>query len=70
MQELANIIRDYLELPEYFEITEETLVADLIDDSLSMLELVMELEEQYDVNIPSPEKLITVGDVFKITKGV
>ena len=36
-------------------------------DSLDLFELVMSLEEEYDVEIPSEdlEKILTVGDVIK-----
>ena len=50
------------------EITmDTTFVDDLGADSLDLFELVMSLEDKYDVEIPSEEleKLLTVGDVIK-----
>ena len=36
-------------------------------DSLDFVEMVMELEEEYDINIPDEdaEKLVTLGDVIR-----
>lgn len=49
------------------EITENTnFKDDLNADSLDLFELVMALEEEFDIEIPSEdlEKLVTVGDVL------
>lgn len=49
------------------EITENTsFKEDLNADSLDLFELVMALEEEFDIEIPSEdlEKLLTVGDVL------
>lgn len=49
------------------EITEDTnFKDDLNADSLDLFELVMALEEEFDIEIPSEEleKLVTVGDVL------
>ena len=53
---------------EESSITETTSFKDdLGADSLDLFELVMSLEEEYDVEIPSEdlEKILTVGDVIK-----
>ncbi|WP_099467554.1 acyl carrier protein [Konateibacter massiliensis] len=44
---------------------------DLGADSLDLFELVMALEDEYSVEIPSEdlEKLVTVGDVVDYLKG-
>ncbi|MCM1192193.1 MAG: acyl carrier protein [Butyrivibrio sp.] len=50
------------------EITEDTSFKDDLNaDSLDLFELVMALEEEFDIEIPSEdlEKLVTVGDVLK-----
>ncbi len=46
---------------------ETSFVNDLEVDSLDMVELVMELEDEFDVNIPDEdaEKIQTVGDAVK-----
>ncbi|MEG1504717.1 MAG: acyl carrier protein [Lachnospiraceae bacterium] len=49
------------------KITEETTFKeDLGADSLDLFELVMALEEEYNVEIPTDdlEKILTVGDVI------
>lgn len=48
------------------ELTEETsFTEDLNADSLDLFEMVMELEDKYDVKIPSEdlENIKTIGDV-------
>ena len=50
------------------KITEEThFVNDLGADSLDTVELVMELEEEFDINIPddAAEKIQTIGEAVK-----
>ncbi len=46
---------------------ESSFVNDLGADSLDIVELVMELEDEFDVNIPDEdaEKIQTVGDAVK-----
>ncbi len=46
---------------------ESSFVNDLGADSLDIVELVMELEDEFDVNIPDEdaEKILTVGDALK-----
>ena len=53
------------------EITEETSFKDDLNaDSLDLFELVMALEEEFDIEIPSEdlEQLVTVGDVINYLK--
>jgi acyl carrier protein len=65
--ELRKIIAEQLGVdPE--KITPETsFVNDLGADSLDTVELVMELEEEFDLNIPDDEaeKMQTIGDVLR-----
>ena len=54
------------------EITPEShFIDDLGADSLDTVELVMQLEEEYGIEIPDEdaEKLQTVGDVVKYIEG-
>ena len=56
---------------EGVDITESTnFKDDLNADSLDLFELVMALEEEFDIEIPSEdlEKLVTVGDVLDYLK--
>ncbi len=53
------------------QITAETsFVNDLGADSLDTVELVMELEEEFDINIPddAAEKIQTVGEAIEYIK--
>lgn len=47
-------------------------VEDLGADSLDVVELVMALEEKFDVEIPDEdaEKILTVGDVIKYIESI
>ncbi len=49
---------------------ESSFVNDLGTDSLDIVELVMELEDEFDVSIPDEdaEKIQTVGDAVKYIK--
>ena len=48
-------------------INANTRIADLGADSLDTVEMVMELEEEYDVNIPDDvaERIQTIGDAIR-----
>ncbi len=65
LSQLAEIFEDVVDVPAA-EVTEEKLLADDLDvDSLSMVEVVVVIEEKLGVKLPEdtvPE-LRTVGDV-------
>lgn len=46
---------------------EATFVDDLAADSLDIVELIMNIEEELDLEIPDndTEKIVTIGDVVK-----
>ena len=70
LEKLAAVIREQLNL-EDVEITEKSnFKDDLGVDSLDLFELVMSLEEEFGVEIPSEdlEKIATVGDVVNYLK--
>jgi len=50
--------------------TESTFVDDLAADSLDIVELIMAIEEEFDMEIPDSEaeKIVTVGDVIEYIK--
>ncbi len=50
------------------EITLETSFEDMQIDSLDMVEIVMDLEEEFDVSIEAGEGLKTVGDLVEFIK--
>lgn len=66
LEKVKEVIEDKLNA-EGVEITEDTSFKDDLNaDSLDLFELVMALEEEFDIEIPSEdlEKLLTVGDVL------
>ncbi|MCD8121850.1 MAG: acyl carrier protein [Clostridiales bacterium] len=70
LEKMKELIADQLSV-EADEITEaSSFKDDLGADSLDLFELVMALEDEYSVEIPSEdlEKLLTVGDVIKYLK--
>lgn len=71
LEEMKEIIAEQLNCDEDM-ITEETSFKDdLGADSLDLFELVMSLEEKYEIEIPSEEltELTTVGSVMEYLKG-
>lgn len=70
LEKMKEIIADQLSVSED-EVTLEAFFKDDLDaDSLDLFELVMALEEEYDVEIPSDDlaELNTVGDVINYLK--
>ena len=70
LEKIAEIVKEQLNV-EGVEITEATrFKEDLEADSLDLFELVMALEEEYDVEIDSSEleNITTVGAVMEYLK--
>ena len=71
-EKIRDIIAEQLSVdPD--EITEESsFIDDLGADSLDIVELIMALEEEFDMEIPDEdaEKISTVGDVIEYIKNV
>lgn len=70
LEKIAEIIKEQLNI-ENAEIKMETsFTEDLNVDSLDLFELVMALEEEYEVEIPSEdlEQITTVGAVIAYLK--
>lgn len=63
-ERVAAIIVDKLGVSESQITPEATFAQDLGADSLDTVELIMELEKEFDINIPDAEteKIQTVGD--------
>ena len=64
---LEKIIAENLGIDQNTIKDESNFVDDLGADSLNIVELVMKIEEEYDIEIPDEdsEMLITVGDVIR-----
>ena len=70
LEKMKEIIADQLSVSEDEVTLEASFKDDLDADSLDLFELVMALEEEYDVEIPSDDlaELNTVGDVNNYLK--
>ena len=70
LEKLKEIIADVLNV-EVNNITEDsTFVDDLGADSLDVFQIIMGLEEEFDIEIPNEEaeKIVTVGDAVEQIK--
>lgn len=70
LEKLKEIIADQLGVDAESVTAETTFKEDLEADSLDLFEMVMGIEEEYDVEIPSEEleKLLSVQDVMNYLK--
>ena len=67
-EKVRDIIAEQLDVVDIDEITLDTsLTKDLEADSLDAVEIIMQLEEEYDIEIPdeTAEGFKTVGDIVK-----
>lgn len=69
-EKLKGIIVEQLGVSEELVTKEATFIDDLSADSLDIVELVMAIEEEFDIQIPDEdaEKIVSVGDVVKYIK--
>ncbi len=66
-QQVTEIIADQLDVQGEDVTSDKSFTEDLGADSLAIVELVLALEEKFDVKIPDDEvdKIKTVGDAVK-----
>ena len=69
-EKLKKIIAEVLNVDEEEITMETTLVDDLGADSLDVFQIIMGLEEEFDIEIPNEEaeKIVTVGDAVEQIK--
>ena len=69
-EKVKGIIVEQLGVTEETVSMEASFIDDLGADSLDIVELVMALEEEFDIEIPDAdaEKVVTVGDVVDYIK--
>ena len=67
---VKEIIVEQLGVAENAVTEESSFIDDLGADSLDIVELIMALEEEFDMEIPDAdaEKVVTVGDVVEYIK--
>lgn len=72
-EKLRDIIVELLNVDENEVTMESTFIDDLGADSLDVFQIIMGIEEEFDIEIPNEEaeKIVTVGDaVEQIKKAV
>ena len=70
LTKLKTIVMDRLSVDEEQVKPEASFVEDLSADSLDIVELIMGIEEEFDIEIPDEdaEKLTTVGEATEYIK--
>lgn len=68
-EKVAKIIADYKDM-DVSEIKPETLLSeDLELDSLDTVELVMSIEEEFDISLDMEEGIKTISDIVEMIEG-
>ena len=69
-EKLRKIIVEVLNVDENEVTMESTFIDDLGADSLDVLQIIMGLEEEFDIEIPNEEaeKIVTVADAVEQIK--
>ena len=69
-EKVVSIIADQLDVEEEKVTMEAAIADDLGADSLDVVDLVMSLEEEFNIEIPDEEveNIKTVGDIVKFIK--
>ena len=69
-EKVKNVIIEQLGVAENNITMEASFIDDLGADSLDIVELIMALEEEFDIEIPDSdaENVVTVGDVVEYIK--
>lgn len=70
LEKVKGIIVEQLGVADTAVTMEASFIDDLGADSLDIVELVMAIEEEFDIEIPDSdaEKVVTVGDVVDYIK--
>ena len=69
-EKLRDIIVEVLNVDETEVTMESTFIDDLGADSLDVFQIIMGIEEEFDIEIPNEEaeKIVTVGDAVEQLK--
>ena len=65
LQAIQEIISEYLDI-DASTITEATAFKDMEIDSIDMMDIIMNIEDKFDIRIDDTEGLNTVGDLIKL----
>ncbi len=71
-EKLQKVIAEVLNIDEEDITMESTFTDDLGADSLDLYQIIMGIEEEFDIEIPtdSAETIVTVADAVEAIKGV
>jgi acyl carrier protein len=66
-EKVFGIVAEQLQVPKEDIANDKSFIKDLQADSLDIVELVMEFEDEFKIGIPDEdyEKIMTVGDAVK-----
>lgn len=72
LEKLQKIIAEVLNVDSHEVTMETTFVEDLGADSLDIFQIVMGIEEEFDIEIPTEqvEKIVSVGDAVEEIKNL
>ncbi|MBQ3567195.1 MAG: acyl carrier protein [Oscillospiraceae bacterium] len=67
LEKVKSIIADQLDVEEDKVVADASITEDLGADSLDVVDLIMSIEEEFDIEIPDEavEDIKTVGDIVK-----
>ena len=68
LERIEKVLREYKGSPD-LEITLETTFQDLEFDSLDVVELIMNLEDEFGVELEMDENIKTIGDLASALEG-
>ena len=70
-ERVKKIVSEQLSIPEDQITAQKSFEADLGADSIGLVELMMQFEDEFDMSIPDEEaeKIKTVGDAIKYIEG-
>ncbi len=67
-EKLCSVIKEYLEVSDDIQLSEDTTLISLGADSLDMAEIVMDIEDTFDVEVPegAESEIHTLGDAVSL----
>ena len=69
-EKIRGIVADQLGIEEENITLETRFIEDLNADSLDLFQVIMELEDEFNVKVEDVEKIKTVGDAVKFVESV
>lgn len=69
-EKIRGIVADQLGIEEENITLETRFIEDLNADSLDLFQVIMELEDEFNVKVEDVENIKTVGDAVKFVKSV